>query len=205
MIEEKQQRVEFAKQLYAYSAGTGKDAKIFIKFAVHDGGVNKIFNIPLVTLNSVQIFTSVPKEPRYVFGNADPVGLSSGALNVGGYVTAVTFNKTIGAKLREELSAYQAIDATALNLDENGIITLEELDRLRYLDELPPCDIKIFLTNPMTKKVYSKTIYGCVFASESHSIGQSAYMAEQYSFAAANVGPLVLEDIKKTIEANKEN
>ena len=200
MVEQKQQSVSFAKQLYSYSAGTGKDAKVFIKFVVNENGVNKIFNIPLLTLNSVQVFTSVPKEPRYVFGKADPVGLSKGVTSVGGYITAVTFNKTIGNKIREELKDYQPVEGMDLNLDINGMITLDELDHLRHLDELPPCDIKIFLTNPMTKKVYSKTIYGCVFVAESHSIGQSAYMGEQYSFAAATVGPMVLENVKKVNE-----
>lgn len=199
MVEQKQQSVSFAKQLYSYSCGTGKDVKIYIKFAVNENGVNKIFNIPLLTVNSLQVFTSMPKEPRYVFGNADPVGLSKGVRNVGGYITAVTLNQTIGHKIREELKDYQPVEGMDLNLDTNGIITLDELDNLRHLDQLPPCDIKIFLTNPMTKKVYSKTIYGCVFSSESHSIGNSATMMEQYSFAAAEIGKIVVENVSKII------
>lgn len=199
MVEQKQQSVPFAKQLYAYSAGTGKDVKIFIKFAVNENGVNQVFNIPLLTAISMQIFSSMPKEPRYILGSADPVGVSKGARNVGGYLTAASFNKTIGHVIREKLKDYQPVEGVKLNLDTDGLITLDELDNLRHLDQLPPCDIKIFITNPITKKVYSKTIYGCVFTSESHSIGNSAAMGEQYSFAAAEIGPLVNEKISKII------
>lgn len=198
MVEQKQQSVSFAKPLYAYSAGTGKDAKIFIKFVVNENGINKVFNIPLVTLISVQVFSSKPKEPRYVFGSADPVGLSEGVRSVGGYITAVTHNQSIGHIIREHLKDYQPVEGADLNLDVSGLITLDELDGLKHLDELPPCDIKIFLTNPITKKVYSKTIYGCVFSSESHGIGNSAAMSEQYSFAAAEIGPLLKEEVKLT-------
>ena len=38
-MELKQQRIEFAKQVYGYNCGTGKDAKIFIKFIVNENGV----------------------------------------------------------------------------------------------------------------------------------------------------------------------
>lgn len=204
MVEQKQQSVPFAKTLYSYSAGTGKDAKIFIKFVVNENGVNKIFHIPLLTLNSIQVFTSMPKEPRYVFGSADPVGLSKGARSVSGYITATTHNETIGNKIRRELKDYQPVEGSDLNLDVDGTITLDELDQLKHLDQLPPSDIKIFLTNPYTKKVYSKTIYGCVFSAESHGIGSSAAMTEQYSFAAAEIGLTKFEEISKKIDTSKK-
>lgn len=204
MVEQKHQSVPFAKLLYSYSAGTGKDAKIFIKFAVNENGIKKIFNVPLVTLNSVQVFSAMPKEPRYVFGSADPVGLSKGARSVNGFITAFTHNETIGHKIRRELKDYQPVEGSDLNLDIDGTITLDELDNLRHLDQLPPCDIKIFLTNPYTKKVYSKTIYGCVFSSESHGIGNSAALTEQYSFAAAEIGRLEYETISKSIDTSNK-
>lgn len=195
MVEQKQQSVSFAKQLYSYSAGTGKDAKIFIKFVVKENGVNKVFNIPLITLVSIQLFTNTPKEARYVMGSPDPIGLSSGVRNVGGYITANTRTETIGYAIKKRLSDYQPVEGIDLNLDNNGLITLDQLDGLKYLDELPPCDIKIFLTNPITKQVYSKTIYGCVFSAASNNIGGSAAMGEQYSFAASHVSGLVKETV----------
>lgn len=203
MLGQKQQKVSFAKQLYSYNAGTGKDAKIFIKFVVKENRVNKIFNIPLRTLVSIQVFTSMPKEARYAFGSADPIGLSKGVRNIGGYVTATTTHETIGYAIKRQLKYYKPIEGSDLNLDANGIITLDELQGLRYLDELPPCDIKIFLTNPVTRKVYSRTIFGCVFSSSSHGIGNSAAMGEQYSFAAADISGFVKEEVSFANEEKK--
>ncbi|MGL5717043.1 MAG: hypothetical protein ACRCX2_28765 [Paraclostridium sp.] len=193
-----EQQVEFAKRPLSFKVGTGKDARIFIKFIVDEEGEKNIYNIPLLTLNSLQVFTSRPKVPRYTFGSASPKGLSIGIKNVSGFITAVTPNQSLGKVIREKMKGYQPISANELNLDTDGIITIEELDKLRYLDQLPPCQINIYITHPDTKKVFSKAIYGVVFSNESHSIGGSEAMAEQYSFAAAETGPIRHEEVSDT-------
>lgn len=204
-MELKQQHIEFAKQVYGYNCGTGKDAKIFIKFIVNENGVNKLFNIPLLTLNSIQVFTATPKEQRYVFGKADAKGVSTGFRQVSGYITAYTFNETIGRIIRRHMKDYKPVEGEDLQLSTSGYITLKELDNLRHLDQLPPCDIIMFMTNPETRQVFTKTIYGCVFSNESHSIGNSAAMMEQYSFMAANIGAVKAESVsKETSEKIKE-
>ena len=165
-MELKQQRVEFAKSMYGYNCGTGKDAKIFIKFVVNENGVNKLFNIPLLTLNSIQVFTATPKEQRYIFGKADSKGVSKGFRQVSGFITAYTFNETIGRIIRRRLKEYRPIEAEDLELATSGYVTLKELEDLKHLDQLPPCDIVMFLTNPETKQVFTKTVYRCVFSND---------------------------------------
>lgn len=204
MIEQKKQSVKFVERLFTYSAGTGKDARIFIKFMTIENGKKYIYNIPLVTLSSIQVFTSKAKEPRYTMGNANPRKVTEGVRRVAGHLTAATFNETIGRKIRRELKNYQPIEASKLNLDTSGTITLDELDKLTYLDQLPPCDIRIFLTNPYTKKVYKRMIYGCTFNAESHSIGSGAAMGEQYSFIAMDLGGIIYDDISKETIIKKD-
>jgi hypothetical protein len=197
-----EQSVEFAKRPLSFKVGTGKDAKIFIKFVVNetvDGVEQKnIYNIPMLNLNSIQVFTSKPKVPRYTFGSADPKGLSKGMRQVSGYITAVTPNQSLGKLIREKMKNYKPIEASNLNLDTDGIITIEELDKLQYLDQLPPCQINIYLTHPDTKKVFSQAVYGVVFSSEAHNIGNSAAMGEQYKFAAASIGVLKHESVSES-------
>jgi len=70
------------------------------------------------------------------------------------------------------------------------------------LDELPPCQIKLFITHPISKLVYSKAIVGVKFTSSGHSIGGSATMGEQYSFVAVAVTPIKLEKVSNENELN---
>lgn len=190
-----QQKVEFARKSLTFKTGTGKDAKIFIKFLIEENGEKKIYNIPLLTINNFQVFSSRPKVPRYTFGSEKPIGLSRGIRVVNGHITATTLNETIGATLRRELSNYKPIKASDLELDNEGVITLESLDKIQYLDELPLCQINIFIQNPETKKVFSKSVYGVSFTSESHSVGTSPTMSEAYSFSADGISALNYEKI----------
>lgn len=185
--------VAFSKKVLSYKVGTGKDAKIFIKFIVDREGKKEIYNIPLLTLNSIQLFQSQAKVPRYAFGSPDPKGLSVGIKSYKGFITATTLNESIGKKLRDKLKDYEPVSGDDLTLNTDGIIDLKELDQLEYLDQLPPCQLMVFFNNPETKKVYSKMINGVVFTNESHSIGSS--MAEQYSFSAVSGTPIRLEEI----------
>lgn len=187
------QEMDFSKKVLNYKVGTGKDAKIFIKFIVDREGKKEIYNIPLLTLNSIQLFQSQAKVPRHAFGSPDPKGLSIGIKSYKGFITATTLNESIGKKLRDKLKDYVPVEADALTLNTDGIIDLEELEQLEYLDQLPPCQLMVFFTNPETKKVFSKMINGVVFTNESHSIGSA--MAEQYSFTAVSGSPIKLEEI----------
>ena len=194
------QKVEFAKETLSFQVGTGKDAKIFIKFSVKRDDDLLIYNIPLLQLNSIQIWTSKPKLPRYVMGSANPVGVSNGIRQITGFITGSTENESLGTILRRKLSFYQPVSASSLSLDTDGIITIEQLDKLEYLDQLPPCSIHIYLFNPTTGKVFSKAIYGVIFTNEGHDIGVSAMMGAQYSFIASNIGPIIKEEVSESIE-----
>lgn len=190
------QQVEFSKKVLSYKVGTGKDAKIFIKFIVDKDGKKEIYNIPLLTLISIQLFESQAKVPRHTFGSPDPTALSIGIKSYKGFLTATTLNESIGKKLRSKLKDYKPVEADNLTLNTDGIIDIKELDELEYLDQLPPCQLMVYFTQPETKKVFSKMIHGVTFTNESHSIGGS--MAEQYSFTATNGTPIRLEEISNT-------
>jgi hypothetical protein len=195
----KQQSINYSEELFHFQCGTGKDAKIFVRFMLEEDGVVNLYNIPLLTLNSIQVFTSKPKIPRYVMGSSDPVALTEGIMNVSGYITATTPNETIGMIVRRMLKHYKPVKASNLEIDTDGIINIRELDELRHLDQLPLCQINIYISNPYSKKVFSKTIYGVAFNNESHTIGNSAAMLEQYSFMASSIGPIKLEELSETI------
>lgn len=187
--------VDFSKKVLSYQVGTGKDAKIFIKFIVDRDGKKEIYNIPLLTLNSIQLFKSQAKAPRHCFGSPDPKGLSVGPKQYRGFVTATTLNESIGKMLRRKLKDYQPLTADNLTLDTDGVIDLKTLDQLEYLDQLPPCQLMVYMTNPETKKVFSLMVYGVTFTNESHSTGTS--MSEQYSFIATDSGPITLQEISE--------
>lgn len=193
------QSVEFAKENLSFQVGTGKDAKVFVRFSVKENDKLLVYNIPLLTLNSIQIWTSKPKLPRYAMGSADPVGLSIGIRQISGFIVSTTENESLGTILRRMLKNYKPISASSLNLETDGLITIEQLDEMKYLDQLPPCSIHIYLSNPATGHVFSKAIYGVVFVNESHDIGRSATMGAQYSFMASNIGPIIKEEISERI------
>ena len=197
-----QQSVEIKKQIYNYAVGTGKDCKLFLTIAMEEKGKRKYYQIPLTTIVSLQVFTSTEKEPRYTFGDPDPRGLTHGFKRISGHITAVVFNESIGERIRKELKNYSPVEGSKLNLDTDGVIELSELDRLKHLDELPPCQIKLFITHPISKLVYSKSIVGVKFTSSGYSIGGSATMGEQYSFVAVAVTPVKLEKVSNKSELN---
>ncbi|MGL6098603.1 MAG: ribose-phosphate pyrophosphokinase [Fusobacteriaceae bacterium] len=193
------QQFDFAKKVLSYQVGTGKDAKIFIKFIVDREGKKEIYNIPLLTLNSIQLFSKQAKVPRHAFGSADPKGLSIGIKSYSGFITATTLNESIGKKIRRKLAWYKPVKADNLTLDTDGIIDLRQLDELQYLDQLPPCQLMLYMTSPETKKVFSKMVYGVTFTNESHSTGTA--MSEQYSFVATDASAITLEEISAVKEA----
>lgn len=190
-------QLQIAKKPLAFKVGTGKDAKIFLKVIVEENGAKNFYNIPLLTLNSIQVFSSKAKVPRYAFGSPDPRGLSTGIRNVSGYITATTLNESIGSIIRDKLKNYKPVEATEMDLNTDGYITVKSLEQLRHLDQLPPCQINIYIKNPESNEIFSKTIYGVVFTNESHSIGGSATMGEQYSFGASDIGPMRHEEISE--------
>ena len=199
----KQQQLEFAESVLSFSVGTGKDAQIYIKFKkINEDGTTSYYNVPLVTLSSIQVFSSKPKMPRFVFGSADPVALSHGVRQVRGFVVSTVLNESVGMYLRKAIQNYQPISAAEAELDENGYISLNELDELRHLDQLPPVDINIFITNPTTGQVFSKAIYGVMFNEENYSIGSGATMGETFSFLAQEVGELQHQKISKAVETS---
>lgn len=196
-----EQKVNFAKQTLSFEVGTGKDAKIFVKFKIKDKKNDiLIYNIPLLTLMSIQIWTSRPKIPRVAIGSAQPIGLSKGIRTIVGFITANTENESLGNTLRRLLKNYKPVSASKLNINTDGIISIDQLDELEYLDQLPPCQINIYLSNPTTGYVFSKAIYGVVFNNEAHSVGIGAGMGAQYSFMASRIDPIIKEDISELIE-----
>lgn len=192
-----QNQMEVAKKPLSFKVGTGKDAKVFIKVIVEEDGEKNYYNIPLLTLNSIQVFSTKTKLPRYTFGSADPKGLSTGIRNVSGYITATTLNESIASIARDKLRNFKPVEANNLELDTDGYISITQLEDLRHLDQLPPCQINIYIKNPESNEIFSKTIYGVVFTNESHSIGGSATMGEQYSFGASDIGPIKHEKISE--------
>ena len=200
-----QQSVNIAQQTYNYAVGTGKDCKLFLNIATEEKGKRKFYRLPLTTIVSLQVFTSTEKQPRYVFGDPDPRGLTNGFKRVAGHLTAVVFNESLGEKVRKELKNYSPIEGSKLNLDTAGIIELSELDKLKHLDELPPCEIKMFIKHPVSKIVYSKSILGVQFTSSGHSIGGSATMGEQYSFVAVATTPIKIEKVSNESEIDPNN
>lgn len=200
-----QQSIKITPEIRNYRVGTGKDCKLFINISAEINGQKKYFQIPLTTIVSLQLFTSTDKEPRYTFGSADPRGLTVGYKKVAGHLTAVTFNESLAEKVRKEMKNYQPVDGSKLNLDTAGIIELSELEKLTHLDQLPPCEIKFFIKEPVTKVVYSKSIYGVKFTSSGHSIGGSATMGEQYSFVAVSVSPIKIEKVSNDSKINAAN
>ena len=197
-----QQSVDIKQQIYNYAVGTGKDCKLFLNIALEENGKRKFYYFPLTTIVSLQVFTSTEKEPRYVFGDPDPRGLTHGFKKISGFITSVVFNESLGARVRKELKNYSPVEGSKLNLDNAGIIELAELDKLKHLDELPPCEIKLFIKHPVTKIVYSKSIVGVKFTSSGYSIGSSATMGEQYSFMAMAVTPIKIEKVSNENEVN---
>lgn len=193
------QKVDFIKDNLSFQVGTGKDAKIFIKFALKKDNEVLIYNIPLLTLNSIQIWSSKPKVPIYVMGSAQPKGLGQGVKQITGFIVTTTENESLGTILRRNLKNYRPVTASNLNLDTDGLITINQLDKLHYLDQLPPCSIHIYISNPTTGFVFSKGIYGVSFVSESHDVGRSPTMGAQYSFIAVDAGPIIKEDVSQEV------
>lgn len=195
-----EQNVTFSKQIYNYSVTTGKDCKLFICVVLEENGEKKYHNIPLTEIVSLQVFTSTAKETRYAFGNADPQGLTVGYTKVAGHLTAVVRNESLAEQVKKQIKNYKPVSGADLNLSISGAVTLDQLDNLKHLDQLPEFSIKLYVKSLTNKKVFSKTIYGCVFVSEASTIGGSAAMHEQYSFAAAALGPLRIEEVSSEID-----
>jgi hypothetical protein len=193
------QQVDFSKKVVHFQTGTGKDAKIFIRVAVNDTDGTKYYNIPILTVNSLQVFSSRPKVPRYTLGSANPKGLSVGIRSVNGFMSATTLNESISSIIRKKIINYEPIEATNLTIDEDGYISLDAVDQLQYLDQLPPCQIIIYVANPATGHTYSKVINGVVFMNEESAVGNSAAFGENYSFIAQSTSELKYEDISKEI------
>ena len=188
-------KLSVAKKLFGFRTGTGKDAKVFIKIAVKENGEKKIYNVPLLTLTSIQAFVSRPKVARRVMGTPNPIGLSKGIRTISGMMTSNVLNESLATKIKKLLKSYQPIEARNLSLDEENIITLEDTESLQYMDQLPPCDINVFITNPNTGKVFSKSIKGVVFKQNESATGSGPTIGESFSFVATDISPLKLEDI----------
>ena len=181
-----QQSIDFKQPIYNSAVGTGKDCKLFLNIVTEENGAKKFYQLPLTTIVSLQVFTSNEKEPRWAFGSADPRGLTEGFKSIRGHLTSVVLNESIGARIRRMMKHYKPVDGSKLKLDTNGIIDLKELDSFQHMDQLPPCEIKMYFTNPVNKKVFSVSILGVKFTSSGYSIGGSATMGEQFSFEAVS-------------------
>jgi putative ribose-phosphate pyrophosphokinase len=191
-----QQSVKYKEYVHNFAVGTGKDCKLFLNIVTEENGAKKFYQLPLTTIVSIQVFTSNDKEPRWTFGSADPRGLTEGFKYIRGHLTSVVLNESIGARIRRMMKYYKPVDGSKLKLDTNGVIDLKELDSFQHMDQLPPCEIKMYFTNPVNKKVYSVSIIGVKFTSSGYSIGGSATMGEQFSFEAVARTEVKEEDVQ---------
>ena len=143
---------------------------------------------------AIQGVIRVEGTPRYVMGEADPQGFSSGKRLISGSLVLETLNRSFIVELRDILKeGNYALTKNYFVNDEvpdsdNGAFGIADKD-LIYADQLPEFDIIIMLTKrgDANKKV-KRTLTGCKFASESSGIGLSTLdIQEQLTFMARDI------------------
>ena len=185
-----------ADKFFSFNSFGGSDCTITMIVPVYNidkkENENKVVTIGNVA--AIQGVIRVEGTPRYVMGEADPQGFSSGKRLISGSLVLETLNRSFIVELRDILKEgnYTLTKNYFVNAEvpysDNGTFGIADKD-LIYADQLPEFDIIIMLTKKgdANKKV-KRTLTGCKFASESSGIGLSTLdIQEQLTFMARDI------------------
>ena len=170
-----------ADKFFSFNSFGGSDCTITMSVPVYNINT-KVTENKSVTIGNVAAIQGVIRvegAPRYVMGEADPQGFSSGKRLISGSLVLETLNRSFIVELR---------DNDEVPDSDNGTFGITDKD-LIYADQLPEFDIVIMLTKKgdANKKV-KRTLTGCKFASESSGIGLSTLdIQEQLTFMARDI------------------
>lgn len=185
-----------ADKFFSFNSFGGSDCTITMSVPVYniDTKVTENKSVTIGNVAAIQGVIRVEGTPRYVMGEADPQGFSSGKRLISGSLVLETLNRSFIVELRDILKEgnYTLTKNYFVN-DEvpdsvNGTFGIADKD-LIYADQLPEFDIIIMLTKKgdANKKV-KRTLTGCKFASESSGIGLSTLdIQEQLTFMARDI------------------
>lgn len=185
-----------ADKFFSFNSFGGSDCTITMSVPVYNIGT-KVTENKSVTIGNVAAIQGVIRvegTPRYVMGEADPQGFSSGKRLISGSLVLETLNRSFIVELRDILKEgkYTLTKNYFVNDEvpdsDNGTFGITDKD-LIYADQLPEFDIVIMLTKKgdANKKV-KRTLTGCKFASESSGIGLSTLdIQEQLTFMARDI------------------
>ena len=185
-----------ADKFFSFNSFGGSDCTITMSVPVYniDTKVTENKSVTIGNVAAIQGVIRVEGTPRYVMGEADPQGFSSGKRLISGSLVLETLNRSFIVELRDILKeGNYALTKNYFVNDEvpdsdNGAFGIADKD-LIYADQLPEFDIIIMLTKKgdANKKV-KRTLTGCKFASESSGIGLSTLdIQEQLTFMARDI------------------
>lgn len=185
-----------ADKFFSFNSFSGSGCTITMSVPVYNINT-KVTENKSVTIGNVAAIQGVIRvegTPRYVMGEADPQGFSSGKRLISGSLVLETLNRSFIVELRDILKEgnYTLTKNYFVNDEvpdsDNGTFGITDKD-LIYADQLPEFDIVIMLTKKedANKKV-KRTLTGCKFASESSGIGLSTLdIQEQLTFMARDI------------------
>ena len=185
-----------ADKFFSFNSFGGSDCTITMSVPVYniDTKVTENKSVTIGNVAAIQGVIRVEGTPRYVMGEADPQGFSSGKRLISGSLVLETLNRSFIVELRDILKEgnYTLTKNHFVNDEvpdsDNGTFGITDKD-LIYADQLPEFDIVIMLTKKgdANKKV-KRTLTGCKFASESSGIGLSTLdIQEQLTFMARDI------------------
>lgn len=185
-----------ADKFFSFNSFGGSDCTITMSVPVYniDTKVTENKSVTIGNVAAIQGVIRVEGTPRYVMGEADPQGFSSGKRLISGSLVLETLNRSFIVELRDILKEgnYTLTKNYFVNDEvpdsDNGTFGITDKD-LIYADQLPEFDIVIMLTKKgdANKKV-KRTLTGCKFASESSGIGLSTLdIQEQLTFMARDI------------------
>ena len=185
-----------ADKFFSFNSFGGSDCTITMSVPVYniDTKVTENKSVTIGNVAAIQGVIRVEGTPRYVMGEADPQGFSSGKRLISGSLVLETLNRSFIVELRDILKEgnYSLTKNFFVNAEvpdsDNGTFGITDKD-LIYADQLPEFDIIIMLTKrgDANKKV-KRTLTGCKFASESSGIGLSTLdIQEQLTFMARDI------------------
>ena len=191
-----------ADKFFSFNSFGGSDCTITMSVPVYniDTKVTENKSVTIGNVAAIQGVIRVEATPRYVMGEADPQGFSSGKRLISGSLVLETLNRSFIVELRDilkegnySLTKNHFVDGDLKKVanvpdSDNGTFGITDKD-LIYADQLPEFDIIIMLTKrgDANKKV-KRTLTGCKFASESSGIGLSTLdIQEQLTFMARDI------------------
>lgn len=189
-----------ADKFFSFNSFGGSDCTITMMIPIVNlkSKTDEIKTVTVGNVAAIQGVIRVEGVPRYVMGEADPQGFSSGKRLISGSLVLETLNRSFIVELRDILKEgnYSLTKNHFVNDDvpdsDNGTFGITDKD-LIYADQLPEFDIEILLTKKgdANKKV-KRTLTGCKFASESSGIGLSTIdIQEQLTFMARDITSMI--------------